>query len=164
MDLGGYLNQNCSRKTFLALEKKSCRTKEMTRRIFDSLKFGLFISAQNRYKRPFYFRLISFATTRCLPTSAIHWRSLNWCFWASKVVISRLLIYLPCLVGKTSLITRFMYDSFDNTYQATIGIDFLSKTMYLEDRTASSVILAAIMFDCSRFGSNFGTLQDRFVF
>ncbi|XP_031431391.1 RAB6B, member RAS oncogene family a isoform X1 [Clupea harengus] len=41
-------------------------------------------------------------------------------------------------VGKTSLITRFMYDSFDNTYQATIGIDFLSKTMYLEDRTVSS--------------------------
>lgn len=28
-----------------------------------------------------------------------------------------------------------MYDSFDNMYQATIGIDFLSKTMYLEDRT-----------------------------
>ncbi|OJA19268.1 hypothetical protein AZE42_07099 [Rhizopogon vesiculosus] len=38
-------------------------------------------------------------------------------------------------VGKTSLITRFMYDQFDNTYQATIGIDFLSKTMYVEDRT-----------------------------
>eukprot|EP01113_Clastostelium_recurvatum_P038996 TRINITY_DN589_c0_g1_i2.p1 TRINITY_DN589_c0_g1~~TRINITY_DN589_c0_g1_i2.p1 ORF type:complete len:209 (-),score=32.66 TRINITY_DN589_c0_g1_i2:277-903(-) len=38
-------------------------------------------------------------------------------------------------VGKTSVITRFMYDTFDSTYQATIGIDFLSKTMYLEDRT-----------------------------
>jgi len=38
-------------------------------------------------------------------------------------------------VGKTSIITRFMYDKFDTTYQATIGIDFLSKTMYLEDRT-----------------------------
>ena len=38
-------------------------------------------------------------------------------------------------VGKTSLITRFMYDTFDNNYQATIGIDFLSKTMYLEDRS-----------------------------
>jgi Ras-related protein Rab-6A len=38
-------------------------------------------------------------------------------------------------VGKTSLISRFMYDKFDNSYQATIGIDFLSKTMYLEDRT-----------------------------
>merc|ERR1719469_1115545 len=32
------------------------------------------------------------------------------------------------------MITRFMYDHFDDTYQATIGIDFLSKTMYLEDR------------------------------
>ena len=38
-------------------------------------------------------------------------------------------------VGKTSIITRFMYDSFDKNYQATIGIDFLSKTMYLDDRT-----------------------------
>lgn len=38
-------------------------------------------------------------------------------------------------VGKTSIITRFMYDNFDTQYQATIGIDFLSKTMYLEDRT-----------------------------
>lgn len=38
-------------------------------------------------------------------------------------------------VGKTSLITRFMYDSFDTTYQATVGIDFLSKTVYLKDRT-----------------------------
>ena len=28
-----------------------------------------------------------------------------------------------------------MYDQFDKAYQATIGIDFLSKTMYLEDRT-----------------------------
>lgn len=28
-----------------------------------------------------------------------------------------------------------MYDSFDNTYQATIGIDFLSKTMHLDDQT-----------------------------
>lgn len=39
--------------------------------------------------------------------------------------IPQILIYI--VVGKTSLITRFMYDSFDNTYQATIGIDFLSK-------------------------------------
>ena len=38
-------------------------------------------------------------------------------------------------VGKTSIINRFMYDSFDTNYQATIGIDFLSKTLYLDDRT-----------------------------
>ena len=38
-------------------------------------------------------------------------------------------------VGKTSLINRFMYDSFAADYQATIGIDFLSKTMEVEGRT-----------------------------
>ncbi|GME82654.1 unnamed protein product [Ambrosiozyma monospora] len=38
-------------------------------------------------------------------------------------------------VGKTSLITRIMYDTFDSHYAATIGIDFLSKTMYLDDKT-----------------------------
>lgn len=28
-----------------------------------------------------------------------------------------------------------MHDTFEQHYQATIGIDFVSKTMYLEDRT-----------------------------
>jgi Ras-related protein Rab-6A len=37
-------------------------------------------------------------------------------------------------VGKTSIISRFMNDTFENNYNATVGIDFLSKTMYLEDR------------------------------
>lgn len=37
-------------------------------------------------------------------------------------------------VGKTSIITRFVYDSFETGYTATIGIDFLSKTVYLADR------------------------------
>eukprot|EP00727_Mastigamoeba_balamuthi_P008550 m51a1_g4317 putative ras-related protein rabh1b-like (213) ;mRNA; f:53358-54316 len=38
-------------------------------------------------------------------------------------------------VGKTCIITRFMYDTFDTSHNATIGIDFLSKTIYLDDRT-----------------------------
>ena len=38
-------------------------------------------------------------------------------------------------VGKTSIINQFMHDSFDTNYQATIGIDFLSKTLTLEDKS-----------------------------
>lgn len=38
-------------------------------------------------------------------------------------------------VGKTSIIHRFIYDSFDDNYQATIGIDFMSHKMYIEDKT-----------------------------
>ncbi|KAA6400207.1 MAG: putative GTP-binding protein ryh1 [Streblomastix strix] len=37
-------------------------------------------------------------------------------------------------VGKTSLIARFMYDTFDSTYQPTIGIDFLAKTVSIDNR------------------------------
>lgn len=38
-------------------------------------------------------------------------------------------------VGKTSLITRFMYDTWHDSYEATIGIDFISKTIHLSDKT-----------------------------
>eukprot|EP01064_Diplonema_japonicum_P023959 TRINITY_DN3439_c6_g1_i1.p1 TRINITY_DN3439_c6_g1~~TRINITY_DN3439_c6_g1_i1.p1 ORF type:complete len:225 (+),score=46.98 TRINITY_DN3439_c6_g1_i1:54-728(+) len=37
-------------------------------------------------------------------------------------------------VGKTSIITRFMYDTFESGYQSTIGIDFLSKTVMVGDK------------------------------
>ncbi|XP_037809924.1 LOW QUALITY PROTEIN: ras-related protein Rab6-like [Lucilia sericata] len=39
-----------------------------------------------------------------------------------------------CSVGKKAIITRYMYDSFDTAYKATVGIDYLSKFLYLEDR------------------------------
>lgn len=38
-------------------------------------------------------------------------------------------------VGKTSIINQFMYENFDNNYQATIGIDFLSKTLNIGDKS-----------------------------
>ena len=38
-------------------------------------------------------------------------------------------------VGKSSLITRFIYDSFEDGYVSTTGIDFLSKTIHLDTRT-----------------------------
>eukprot|EP00002_Diphylleia_rotans_P011425 TRINITY_DN2260_c0_g1_i2.p1 TRINITY_DN2260_c0_g1~~TRINITY_DN2260_c0_g1_i2.p1 ORF type:complete len:256 (-),score=64.12 TRINITY_DN2260_c0_g1_i2:148-915(-) len=37
-------------------------------------------------------------------------------------------------VGKTSLITRFAYNRFDTNYQATVGIDFVSKTVYVDSK------------------------------
>lgn len=66
------------------------------------------------------------------------------CFEVLQCFDSYQLVCFDPLVGKTSLITRFMYDTFDNTYQATIGIDFLSKTMYLEDRTVSWMMAAHV--------------------
>ena len=53
-------------------------------------------------------------------------------------LITRCGLSSPLFCGRPSELiraTRFMYDTFDNTYQATIGIDFLSKTLYLDDRT-----------------------------
>lgn len=38
-------------------------------------------------------------------------------------------------VGKTSIISRFQYDTFDDHYQTTIGIDFVSKTVPVDDGT-----------------------------
>jgi Ras-related protein Rab-6A len=38
-------------------------------------------------------------------------------------------------VGKTSIINQFMYENFDSNYQATIGIDFLSKTLNIGDKS-----------------------------
>lgn len=46
-------------------------------------------------------------------------------------------------MGKTSIINRFMFDTFDgkdhvlisNNFKPTVGIDFISKTLYYEDRT-----------------------------
>merc|ERR550525_1084046 len=37
--------------------------------------------------------------------------------------------------GKTSLVRRYMYDTFEDQVQATIGMDFQSKTVHLDDRT-----------------------------
>lgn len=55
---------------------------------------------------------------------------------AAPAVAKHKLVFLgDQSVGKTSVIMRFMYDAFDGQYQATIGIDFLSKNVQLEDRT-----------------------------
>ena len=37
-------------------------------------------------------------------------------------------------VGKTSILNRFVNDKYSNHYKATIGADFLSKQMMIDDR------------------------------
>lgn len=53
----------------------------------------------------------------------------------------RLILLGEQSVGKTSLITRFVYDNFDDTYQATIGIDFICKKMHLEDNRVVNLFI-----------------------
>ncbi|KAL4454520.1 hypothetical protein ABPG73_003989 [Tetrahymena malaccensis] len=38
-------------------------------------------------------------------------------------------------VGKTSIINRFINDSFQGTQQPTVGIDFVAKTLHLDNKT-----------------------------
>ena len=37
-------------------------------------------------------------------------------------------------VGKTGIINRFVYNTFDSLYKATIGMDFLSRPVYADDK------------------------------
>lgn len=50
--------------------------------------------------------------------------STSWCFWGSKAVgwmgFEGGPLMVSAIVGKTSLITRFMYDSFDTAYQVWV--------------------------------------------
>lgn len=51
---------------------------------------------------------------RCVDSSMCRFTACSTALWRSLTIGC-----CVCTVGKTSLITRFMYDSFDNTYQVT---------------------------------------------
>lgn len=40
-------------------------------------------------------------------------------------------------VGKTSLINRFMYDQFTRNYETTVGVDYFTKSMTVDDTTVN---------------------------
>ena len=58
-------------------------------------------------------------------------------------------------VGKTSIISRFMYDQFDNHYASTIGIDFVSKSVPVDngtrERRGGTAVCAMPFRCCSSF-------------
>ena len=43
-------------------------------------------------------------------------------------------------VGKTSILSRFIYGSYDNSYMPTVGIDFFSKNLFFEDKTIRLIL------------------------
>lgn len=47
----------------------------------------------------------------------------------STALVAHMSVLVPSLCRKTGIVMRFMYDKFDDNYQATIGIDFLSKVI-----------------------------------
>ena len=38
-------------------------------------------------------------------------------------------------VGKTSILNKFKYENSEEKYTPTVGIDFITKNVYLEDKT-----------------------------
>ncbi len=47
--------------------------------------------------------------------------------------VFKIILTGPAAVGKTSLLQRFVHNSFSESYSLTIGVDFLSKQVDLED-------------------------------
>ncbi|MES1912007.1 MAG: hypothetical protein MHM6MM_004355 [Cercozoa sp. M6MM] len=45
----------------------------------------------------------------------------------------KVIVLGDCGVGKTSVLSRFVNDSFDQNYCSTIGLDYLSRTLFLPD-------------------------------
>ena len=50
-------------------------------------------------------------------------------------------------VGKTSLMQRFVLDKFQTQYKATIGADFVSKDIYIDNRPISLQVLLCVGVD-----------------
>ncbi|KAH9592918.1 Ras- protein RABH1b, variant 3 [Schistosoma haematobium] len=48
--------------------------------------------------------------------------------------------------GKTSIILRFMHDTFDPAYHATIGIDFVSKTLCFNEKSVRRCVIFYLTF------------------
>lgn len=50
-------------------------------------------------------------------------------------------IFFPSSVGKTSLMNQYVNKKFSNQYKATIGADFLTKEVMVDDRLVTMQVL-----------------------
>lgn len=54
---------------------------------------------------------------------------------AVKIETYKLVTVGDLCVGKTSILSRYKYEAIEDIYSPTVGIDFLSKNVFLEDKT-----------------------------
>ena len=54
---------------------------------------------------------------------------------SSQIESYKIVIIGDQFVGKTSILSRYKYEVFENEYSPTVGIDFLTKNVFLEDKT-----------------------------
>ena len=54
---------------------------------------------------------------------------------ASQIENYKIVIIGDQHVGKTSILSKYKYEATDDTYAPTVGIDFLTKNVFLEDKT-----------------------------
>lgn len=89
-----------------------------------------------------------------------------------KKVLLKVIILGDSGVGKTSLMNQYVNKKFSNQYKATIGADFLTKEVMVEDRIVTMQVIFAsdtstlrcrryLLFLTSFFRSRFGILLDR---
>uniref|UniRef100_A0A8C6VBJ8 RAB7A, member RAS oncogene family n=1 Tax=Naja naja TaxID=35670 RepID=A0A8C6VBJ8_NAJNA len=57
-----------------------------------------------------------------------------------QILLSSLAIFPAGLVGKTSLMNQYVNKKFSNQYKATIGADFLTKEVMVDDRLVTMQI------------------------
>ena len=63
-----------------------------------------------------------------------------------KKVLLKVIILGDSGVGKTSLMNQYVNKKFSNQYKATIGADFLTKEVMVDDRLVTMQVRAIVLF------------------
>lgn len=81
---------------------------------------------------------------------------------SGKKILLKVIILGDSSVGKTSLMNQYVNKRFSNQYKATIGADFLTKEVVVDDRVVTvqvrsifmllSYVVTYLLYPCVRFG------------